>query len=88
MHLRHQRLWRAAAAHRCGPTDAEKFSGLPRRTSSASRRFSITLRFWNRLLRWNVRATPMRLIRFGAQPVMSCSLSKMRPELGWSWPPI
>ena len=48
----------------------------------------MTLRLWNRLLRWKVRAIPMRLTRLGGWPVMSWSFRKMWPESGLSCPPI
>src|SRR5262245_36032973 len=50
--------------------------------------FSNTVSFGKILVRWNERPMPIRQMRCGGAPVMSRSLSTMRPASGRRWPVI
>src|SRR5262245_23645100 len=50
--------------------------------------FSNTVSFGKMLVRWNERPMPIRQMRCGAAPVMSRSLSTIRPASGLRWPVI
>ena len=65
-----------------------RFSPIPRRAWIASRTFSSTLRFGNRLVSWNARPRPRRVRSGAGSDVISSPPTNTRPALAFNCPEI